>query len=488
MSRNRLKRGAGIYLSITSLPSPYGIGTIGEEAHHFIDTLSDLRQRYWQILPVGPTSYGDSPYQSYSAFAGNPYLIDLDSLISQGFLDKEEVEGYCWGTDKIVIDYTALYENRITILRKAYQRFDIHSNDFLAFNKEQSFWLEDYSFFMAAKTISADQPWFEWETGLRNRDPVRMEEFRQQAAAEIGFWQFCQYEFFTQWNQLMKYAYNKGVKIIGDIPLYVALDSVDVWAGREQFLLAEDGLPLMVAGTPPDGLAIEGQKWGNPLYDWSYMETDGFDWWRERIRWAGRMFDIIRIDHFIGIARYYSIPVQEECAQGGRWNKGPGKKLTDVIEAELGYGRVVADDLGSTVPAARKLQQRIGWPGMKMLLLAFDGNTANEHLPHNYSDGNLVLYTGTHDSDTIVGFFRDKTDYELAFLYEYMNINTKEEIPEAIFRKAYASVADVVIMQMQDILKLGNEARMNRPATFSGNSLEEERREWIRIMTTIYRR
>ncbi len=496
MKGSRMTRGAGILLAVTSLPSPYGIGTMGKEAFRFVDMLADLRQKYWQVLPIGPTSFGDSPYQSFSAFAGNPYLIDLDILIEEGLLLQEEVDSYNWGSREDEVDYELIYNSRFKVLKSAFERFDKGSEDFKDFCEMEAEWLEDYSMYMALKDEAGGREWLLWEEGLKNRDEKTLGKYRELLKEEILFWKFLQYKFFEQWNELKSYANEHGIQIIGDIPLYVALDSADVWAGRDLFRLNGQGEPVEVAGCPPDAFSDDGQKWGNPLYDWEKMETDGFAWWGRRMKANGRLFDIIRIDHFIGVARYYSIPAADSNARNGKWNKGPGRKLTDMIEKVLGSNRIIAEDLGVAVPAVKKLLAKTGWPGMKIMLFAFDGNTANEHLPHNYYDGNLVVYAGTHDNETIVGYFRDKTAYELAFLYEYLNIQKKKDIPDAVMRLAYASVADVVIMQMQDLLKLGNEARMNFPSTVGCNwkwrvpkdSLSEERRTWIRTMALLHRR
>lgn len=496
MKAKSFTRGAGILLPITSLPSEYGIGTLGSAAYQFVDLLVDLRQKYWQVLPIGPTSFGDSPYQSFSAFAGNPYLIDLNTLIHDGLLLKEEVGSYNWGNEDDDIDYFIIYENRFQVLKTAFERFDLQSTEFVDFCEKNKEWLPDYSFFMAAKTFSDNKEWLLWEEGLKNRDLETMKEYEIILKKQISFWKFCQFEFYTQWFRLKKYANSRGIMIIGDIPLYTALDSVDVWAHRDEFLLQEDGSPKVVAGCPPDAFSDLGQKWGNPIYNWERMEKGQFSWWKKRMKASASLFDIIRIDHFIGIVRYYSIPPESPDARNGKWNKGPGKKLTDAIEEAIGENRVIAEDLGVSLPGVKKLMAKTGWPGMKVLLFAFDGNTANENLPHNYTDTNMVLYTGTHDNDTVVGFFRDKTDYELAYLYEYLGISTKEQIPDVVIRLAYSSIADIVIIQMQDILKLGNEARMNLPSTvgknwrwrFKKDGLTEERRSWIRTLATVYRR
>lgn len=483
-------------MAITSLPSSYGIGTLGDAALRFVDLLVDLKQRYWQVLPIGPTSFGDSPYQSLSAFAGNPYLIDLEQLVREGLLTGEEVGSYKWGSDERDIDYANLFENRIKVLKSAFGRFNLSKPQFLAFVEENTYWLEDYAQFMAIKTESDYKSWNEWETGLRDRRKEALATYCRQHENQIAFWKFVQFEFFTQWNSLKQYANTRGIQIIGDIPLYVAYDSVDVWANRERFQLNPDGTLSCVAGSLPDVYSEEGQKWGNPLYNWEIMEKQKFLWWKNRMKANARLFDVIRIDHFFGIVKYYSIPADEENIRSGKWNKGPGKKLTDAIESELGSCRIIAENVGIPIPGAKKLMSRIGWPGIKILMFAFDGDTSNEHLPHNYTEPNLVVYAGTHDNETIVGHFRDKTEYELAYLYEYMNIDTKDEIPDAFIRLAYGSIADVVIVQMQDILKLGNEARMNRPSTVGHNwrwrighdTLSEERRAWIRTIATVYRR
>ncbi|MDY5884575.1 MAG: 4-alpha-glucanotransferase [Roseburia sp.] len=498
MKAKELTRGAGILLAITSLPSSYGIGTLGDAAYRFVDLLVDLKQSYWQVLPIGPTSFGDSPYQSLSAFAGNPYLIDLDDLATEGLLTKTEIRSYNWGTDEADIDYATIYENRFKVLQIAYERFDGNNPAFVLFQEETKYWLEDYALFMALKYHFDGHEWLSWDASLRDRDPEALKEYSKILHNEILFWKFLQYEFFKQWGDLKQYANNRGVSIIGDLPFYVALDSMDVWAHRDLFLLNEDGTPNGVAGVPPDSFTEEGQKWGSPIYDWSRMEADGFDWWKKRMKENAQLFNIIRLDHFVGIVRYYTIPNDAPTAKNGKWSKGPGKKLTDAMEEVLGDTHVIVEDVGlrTPIPGVKKLMNRMGWPGIKILMFAFDDDTANEHLPHNYVDNNLVVYAGTHDNETIVGYFHDKTDYELAYLYEYLNIRCKEDIPDALIRAAYGSIADVVIIQMQDLLKLGNEARMNAPSTVGRNwrwrigtdTISEERKAWIRTLASVYRR
>lgn len=486
-----MTRGAGILLGVISLPSPYGIGTMGKEAFSFVDMLSEMGQKYWQVLPVGPTSYGDSPYQSFSAFAGNPYLIDLDLLIEEGLLSKEEVNSYNWGEREDRIDYALLYENRFKLFESAFKRFDISEEGFRSFCRENSGWLEDYSLYMAVKNERKGSNWLSWEEKIKNRAPEAVESCKSRLKEQISFWKFLQYKFFEQWKALKAYANNKGIKIIGDVPLYVALDSADVWAEREQFMLNQEGEPVEVSGCPPDAFSDEGQKWGNPIYDWDKMKKDGFAWWKKRIEANGRMFDIIRIDHFIGVARYYSIPAEDATAKNGRWNLGPGKKLTDMIEKTLGANRVIAEDLGVRVWRSKLLLYRTGWPGMRTLLFAFSGGTFNEHHPRNYGRGNLVAYTGTHDNETLVGYFQGKTDQELAYMYQDLQIQERTQIPDAIIRALFESRADIALVQMQDYLKLGNEARMNFPSTVGENwrwrmvkgALSKEKQDQIRAMT-----
>lgn len=498
LDAKRMARGAGILLAITSLPSSYGIGTLGDAAFQFIDLLVDLKQRYWQVLPIGPTSFGDSPYQSYSAFAGNPYLIDLDDLVQEKLLSVEEIRSFHWGNDEADIDYAMIYENRFKVLKMAFARFDIENEVFVTFCEENARWLSDYALYTALKKHFGDEEWQKWDEPLRSRDPEALKEYETTLHTDILFYEFCQFEFFKQWKKLKEYANNRGIQLIGDLPFYVALDSVDVWTNRELFLLEEDGTPKGVAGSPPDAFSENGQKWGSPVYNWSRMEEDGFAWWQARMLEHAKLFDVIRLDHFAAIVKYYVVPNKAEDGRSGKWSRGPGKKLTDAIEKVIGDTHIIVEDIAgkSPIPGVKKLMARTGWPGIKILMFAFGDDTANEHLPHNYTDCNLVVYAGTHDNETIVGYFRDKTDYELAYLYEYLNIKYKEEIPDALIRAAYASIADVVIIQMQDLMKLGNEARMNAPSTVGRNwrwrigtdELSEERRAWIRTLASVYHR
>lgn len=475
MKEENRKRGAGILLPISALHSPYGIGSLGKAAYEFVDWLVAAGQNYWQVLPIGPTSYGDSPYQSFSAFAGNPYFIDLDILCKEGLLEKEEIEAndFTLGTpdEKIEkIDYAALFASRFKILHKAYKRSSYEEEkSFAKFLNKSSFWLDDYCFYMALKVHFNHKEWLLWDEEIKMRRPEAMVKYRTLLEDEIGFWKFCQYKFWKQWKKLKKYANKKGVKIIGDIPIYVALDSADVWANGRIFDLDERKEPIHIAGVPPDCFSETGQRWGNPLYRWDIMEQDGFAWWHERMKANAALFDVIRIDHFLGIVRYYSIPASCPTAMDGKWEKGPGEKLTDVIKASIGEADIIAEDLGLIVPKVQKLIDKTGWPGMKILEFAFDGNADNEYLPHNYKTPNCIVYAGTHDNETLAGYVEGRTEEELEPLYKYLNIKTRQEIPDAIIRAGFASIAYLAIFQFQDILKLGNEARMNIPSTLGGN-------------------
>lgn len=464
-----LKRGAGILLPISSLPSPYGIGTLGKDAREFIDRLHRAGQTYWQVLPVGPTSYGDSPYQSFSAFAGNPYFIDLDTLARDGLLTARELAAIPAGRPDRV-DYGWLFETRFPLLRRAFGRFADRNGAFAAYCDAQRDWLDDYAFYMALKERFGHREWLQWDEDIRLRRPDAVDAWRRELAENIRFWQFCQFLFDGQWAALKTYANRAGIAIIGDIPIYAALDSADVWAAPGQFQLDETGRPTHVAGVPPDAFSATGQRWGNPLYDWAAMERDGFAWWRRRVARCARLYDVIRIDHFIGIARYYAIPAASETALMGEWREGPGKRLTDAIDQAAGDARILAEDLGVLHESVRRLLQATGYPGMKVLLFAFDSGAGNTHLPH-WFDHNAAVYGGTHDNETIAGYCAGKTDEELRYLMDYLQAGRREDIPRALLRAAYQSVADAAIFQMQDILELDDTARMNTPSTIGGNWL-----------------
>lgn len=464
------ERAAGILLPISSLPSKYGIGTLGREAYRFVDQLVEAGQKYWQVLPVGPTSFGDSPYQSFSAFAGNPYFIDLGLLIEEGLLTREDADSCDWGENLCDIDYEKIYNNRFVILHKAYSASDFeHEKGYKSFVKANKYWLDDYCLYMALKFYFGGKEWLAWEENIRMHRKETVKHYEHLLKEEINFWRFCQYKFFKQWKRLKKYANKHNVKIIGDIPLYMALDSADVWAHGELFELDERKKPINVAGVPPDCFSEDGQLWGNPLYNWKKMNKTNFLWWEKRMRSNAALYDVIRIDHFIGIVNYWSVPANEETALNGKWRKGPGKKLTSVIKKATKGADIIAEDLGVVGPKVRKLIDKTGWPGMKILQFAFDGSGTNEYLPHNYKSPNCIVYGGTHDNETIVGFYQDKTKKETKFLRKYLNVSEKGQIPQAILRAGYASIANTAIFQMQDILELDNSARMNFPSTVGTN-------------------
>lgn len=468
--KQKLDRGAGILMPISSIPSFYGIGTLGEESYRFADFLKRTGSRYWQVLPVGPTSFGDSPYQSFSAFAGNPYFIDLDYLVEEKLLKREEIIGLQWLETEDKVDYEKIYQQRFPVLRKAFQR-SIHTNskEFISFCEKNSFWLKDYSLYMAVKGHFDNHEWQLWDEDIKFRRQEAVDRYTKLLDDEIKFWEFCQYKFFEQWNRLKAYVNKLGIQMIGDIPLYVSADSSDVWVHGDLFELDQRKNPINVAGVPPDAFSKDGQRWGNPLYRWDVMKKKDFAWWRERMKTSASLYDIIRIDHFIGVVNFYSIPASSETAATGRWRKGPGRKLTDAIKESIGDAKIIAEDLGIITPTVRALIEKTGFPGMKVLEFGIEGPADHEYLPHNFKTPNLVAYTGTHDNETLVGFLNGKTEEELQFTYRYFNVESKSEIPYAAIKALYSSIADVVIFQMQDLLMLDNSARMNFPSTIGGN-------------------
>ncbi len=467
--KNQLSRGAGVLLAVSSLPSNYGIGALGAEAFQFIDFLKSAGQKYWQVLPVGPTSYGDSPYQSFSAFAGNPYFIDLDILIDETLITLDEVQSYDWGSSAVDVDYAKIFESRFKILHTAFHKSKhMNTKAYRAFCKENAYWLNDYSLYMALKFQFENHSWLLWPDEIRFHRTEAVRTYTELLKGEIDFWKFCQFKFFEQWHKVKKYANENGIKIIGDIPIYVALDSADVWTHSTLFQLDAERRPIKVAGVPPDAFSKDGQLWGNPLYDWNTMEQSGFDWWKKRMEYSVKIYDIIRIDHFIGVVRYYAIPAGESTAVNGSWQTGPGIKLTDAIDSAIGDAQIIAEDLGVVVPAVKKLLKRTGYPGMKVMQFAFDGDPTNEHLPCNYTR-NMVVYGGTHDNETLVGHFTDMKSKDAQYAKRYLDVKKKKNIPNAMIRAGYASVANTVIFQAQDILFLPNNCRMNFPSTIGTN-------------------
>lgn len=461
-------RTCGILMPIFSLASRYGIGTLGKEAYRFVDFLKKSGQTYWQILPLNPTNYGDSPYQSFSAYAGNPYFVDIEMLIEDGLLLKKEADSFDFGDDPTTIDYGKLYENRLPLLHLAFARFKPDA-DFAAFCVKNAFWLQDYALFMALKNAHEDCAWETWEKPLQNRDEAVIAAARTRYADTVQFFEFVQYLFYKQWHALKTYANENDVYIIGDLPIYVAYDSADVWAAPEQFQLDENKAPKLVAGVPPDAFSKDGQLWGNPLYDWAYMKKDGYKWWKARISHALSTYDVIRIDHFRGFASYFAIPYGEKTARKGKWLKGPGIELFQALKIACGEDLpIIAEDLGFLTPEVLDLLSDSGFPGMKVLQFAFDSREESNYLPHNYTS-RCVVYTGTHDNDTILGWTKtaDKADVKMA--RRYMHVDDGEGFNWAMMRTAMMSVADICILMMPDVLGLGSEARINTPSTLGGN-------------------
>ncbi len=464
-------RKCGILLPIASLPSNYGIGCFSKEAYEFIDQLKTAGQQYWQILPLGPTGYGDSPYQSFSTFAGNPYFIDLEQLIEEGLLTKEYCDSIVFGWDDQSIDYGQVYQVRFDVLRVAFNNFERKNNKkYKKFCKDNAKWLQDYAMYMAIKNSLGGISFIEWDDEIRFRKPKTMKKYEKALADEIEFYKFMQYQFSKQWVKLKKYANKKGVKIIGDIPIYVAFDSADTWANPELFQFTSEGLPKGVAGCPPDAFSATGQLWGNPLYDWKYHKKTGYEWWIERIAHCYELYDVIRIDHFRGFDEYYAIPYGDETAENGKWKKGPGISIFKAINEALGEKEIIAEDLGYLTDTVIKLVADTGYPGMKILQFAFDSREESDYLPHNY-DKNCVVYTGTHDNDTVASWFQalDKADKKLAIEYVGLDQSKEETVHWEFIRMAMASTAQTCIIPMQDYLGLGGEARINLPSTVGKN-------------------
>ncbi|GHU40588.1 4-alpha-glucanotransferase [Clostridia bacterium] len=461
-------RNSGILMHISSLPSPYGIGTMGKEARSFVDFLVQSAQKYWQVLPLCPTGNGDSPYQSFSGFAGNPYFIDLDYLCEEELLTKEECESFVFGTSDKEVDYGALYENRYPLFHKAFARFKKNiPEDFHAFCGKQEAWLSDYALFMALKDKHEGVAWSKWEKDLKTREPQAIAEAKEELKEEICFWQMLQYFFYKQWFALKAYANRSGVEIIGDVPIYVAGDSADVWADPAQFYLDDNLDPIDVAGCPPDAFTAEGQLWGNPLFRWDTMKEDGFAWWKKRIAHMSVLYDVIRIDHFRGFDSYYAIPYGSVNAVRGEWRTGPGMDLFTALKEGLGDLNIIVEDLGFLTPSVLQLVADSGFPGMKLMQFAFDSRDG-DYLPHNYQK-HCVVYTGTHDNDTILGWLKSASKESVAYAKEYMCLNEEEGYHWGMMRTAWASVSNLAIVTMQDVLGLSGEARMNVPSTLGGN-------------------
>ena len=469
-----MNRSAGILLPLSSLPSKYGIGCFSKSAYEFVDWLKDAGQSCWQILPLGPTSYGDSPYQSFSTFAGNPYFISLEALIEEGVLTKEECDAVNFGKKEREVDYEKLYFGRYPLLRKAYERSHIHENpEYQKFVAENSWWLSDYALFMAVKDRFGGVEWTKWAEDIRLRWNNAMDYYRRELYFDIEFQQYMQFQFYRQWHKLKTYANERGIQLIGDIPIYVAMDSADAWAHPELFQLDAENVPVAVAGCPPDGFSADGQLWGNPLYRWDYHRETGYQWWISRLAHCFQLYDIVRIDHFRGFDEYYSIPYGETSAVNGHWEKGPGIDLFRKVEQALGWKQVIAEDLGYVTDSVRRLVQESGFPGMKVLEFAFDSRDsgcANDYLPHNYPE-NSVAYTGTHDNETLAGWWKSITPEEQKMARDYL---CDQYTPQSKLGKSFISLilrsrAALCVIPMQDYMGLDNRSRINKPSTVGMN-------------------
>lgn len=492
-------RKSGILLPVASLPSRYGIGCFDESAYEFVDALAQAGQGYWQILPMGPTGYGDSPYQSFSTFAGNPYFISLSELVKKGYIREDECEEAAAGTSEGYVRYEDIYKNRFTLLRKAFDRSGIETEpEFNAFIQENNDWLPDYALFMAIKDSRGGQSYLEWEEELRLRKAGAMVSYKNKLIDDVNFYQFLQYEFNCQWKKLKSYANEKGVQIIGDIPIYVALDSADTWAHPELFQFDEKGMPVGVAGCPPDAFSPTGQLWGNPLYNWDAHKKDGYSWWTARIRHCCQWYDMVRIDHFRGFDEYYAIPYGDATAEFGKWEPGPGMDLFRVLKKELGELNIIAEDLGFLTDSVRAMLKESGFPGMKVLQFAFDSREDSDYLPYRY-DKNSVVYTGTHDNATTFSWWRELKPQDKEVALRYMNrgrFTGRKKLTWELICLAMASVSDLCIIPMQDYLCLPNAARINTPSTIGANwqwrmkkgAFTEKLQKKIRKMTKLYGR
>lgn len=467
-----MNRASGILLPISSLPSPYGIGTFSKEAYAFVDKLVEAGQSYWQILPLGPTGYGDSPYQPFSTFAGNPYLIDLATLIEEGLLTEKECEAADLTGHPNYVEYGKLYENRFPLLKKAYERSGIRTDEaFRAFVRENEWWIKDYALFMTVKKCFKGAAWSEWAQDIRLRWDYSLDYYYSTYPEEIEFYEFLQYKFFEQWTKLKTYANEKGIRLIGDLPIYVSFDSADAWACPQLFQFDDENYPVRVAGVPPDAFSETGQLWGNPLYRWDYHRHTGYDWWIRRMRHARKLYDVVRIDHFRGFDEYFAIPAKDKTAMNGRWEKGPGLELFDALKKAVPDMEVIAEDLGVITPTVEKLVADSGFPNMRVLEFGFEpSDPLSPHMPYRY-DTNSVVYTGTHDNETLKGWFDSLDKKRTAFIETYLEnaCGRQDTVCWDIIRLAMMSSANLCVIPMQDYLMLGNEARMNHPSTMGNN-------------------
>ena len=490
-----MNRSSGVILPVSALPSPYGIGSFGQAAYDFADFLAAAGLGLWQLLPLGPTSYGDSPYQSFSTFAGNPYFIDLDTLVAEGLLAREEVEACDWGNDPARVDYGRIYASRFRLLALAKERgFERDREAVEAFARNRA-WLAEYALYMACKRHFDMRSWQEWPEAIRLRKPRALEEARLKLREDVELFSYIQFLFFKQWDRLREYVHQKGLRIIGDLPIYVAMDSADVWANPHLFQLDEKNAPRAVAGVPPDYFTEDGQLWGNPLYDWEGMKQEGYAWWMERIEGAGGLYDIIRIDHFRGFDTYWSVPPEAQTARPGHWEKGPGMDLIGRIRERFPHLEFIAEDLGTPMESLTRLLEESGWPGMKVLEFAFDPVNTSSYVPHRQIE-NCICYTATHDNLPLEAWWEEQPPAVKDYTARYIHQGPEEPFHWAMIRCGMGTVARIFMAQMQDYLGLGREATTNQPGTLSGNwqwrllpgQADEALAERIRGLTGLYER
>lgn len=490
------KRASGILMHISSLPGKYGIGDFGSEAYNFVDFLYKAKQKFWQILPLNITGFGDSPYQSVSVFAGNPYFIDIDEMIKEGYLNEEDIKETDLGNDSTCINYEKLYFNKMALLRKAYNNSkDILNDNLLDFYDKEKLWLRDFALYMAIKSKNNNISWNRWPNEYRVYNSQGVMEFEKDNLNEIFFWVFTQYYFSSQWNRLKSYANKHNIKIIGDLPIYVAEDSADCWSNPKIFNLDDDLMLKTVAGVPPDTFSDTGQLWGNPIYDWDYLEKNDYQWWIKRIDYGFRLYDTLRIDHFRGFDAYWEVKAGEKTAVNGQWKKGPGMKLFNKIKERLGDLDIVAEDLGVYSEGLGRLLKETGFPNMKVLQFAFDTQGDSHFMPHNY-DKNCVVYIGTHDNHPAMAWFETAPLNEYEYAVEYLKLDEEEGLNWGLIRGAWSSPANLAIGQIQDFLGLGEESRMNEPSTLgknwtwrvSSSLLTDDLAKKIANLTFVYRR
>ena len=489
------KRANGVLMHISSLPGNTGIGTLGKEAYEFVDWLKKAKQSYWQILPICPTSYGDSPYQSFSTFAGNPYFIDFDTLAEQGYLAKSDYENVKWGGHENYVDYGTLYVERHKVFEILHNNFKKNiPSDFGDFIKAND-WLEDYSLFMAIKDAHGGVAFSEWKENIRKRESVTLESWRGKCADRMEYYKMLQYFFFKQWFALKDYANRNGIQIIGDIPIYVAADSADVWSNPDQFMLDQNLVPVEVAGCPPDCFSADGQLWGNPVYNWEYQKGTGYAWWKKRLEKSLKIYDVLRIDHFRGFDSFYCIPYGAKDAKIGQWRQGPGMDLFNALKAEFGDMPIIAEDLGFLTDSVRQLLKDSGFPGMKVLQFAFDSREESDYIPYRYV-ANSIVYTGTHDNDTIMGWCETAAPKDVESAREYLRAGDNADLVKEMMIAGMASVSNTCVLCMQDLACLGKEARMNIPSTVGNNwkwrftkeMFTEEANQFLGFYTGLYGR